>query len=274
MQIHRLKRNLIQCVARHHNHAGNPEEQNLIAGLKHIGRVIDLQILRLIRPTKRRERPHAGRKPGVERVLILPPSFTFRHLAAAMNLFTLLVVSVSRTIPHRNPVTVPNLPANAPVTQIVNPIEINLIEVVGHYCNLPTLHRLTHNLLESRRLTAYGLKRLIHGDEPLQLRQRLNNTTRALCSSHVLVYLLLFHHQAFFSQPGDDNLPRLEHLLALKLGRNIYHLRILVNHLLSRQIVTHGHLRINLTVCRSHSECAGTKLLVHARVGDNLNVNR
>src|SRR5699024_11283114 len=53
-----------------HHHAGDPEEQNVVAGNQHGGWVELLQVRGVLRPAHRRERPQGGAEPGVQHVLI------------------------------------------------------------------------------------------------------------------------------------------------------------------------------------------------------------
>ncbi|MNU07966.1 hypothetical protein D3C72_2538030 [compost metagenome] len=41
----------------HHNHAGNPEEDDVEAGDQNIGLIVFFEFRRLVRPAERRERP-------------------------------------------------------------------------------------------------------------------------------------------------------------------------------------------------------------------------
>ena len=63
-----------------HDHPGDPEEENVVAGLKHGCRVEEVQIVVLIGPTESRMRPQTGREPGIEHVRVL---LQFRGAALA-----------------------------------------------------------------------------------------------------------------------------------------------------------------------------------------------
>ena len=64
----------------HHDHARDPEEDDVEAGHQHAGRIERLQLARLLRPAERRERPQRGGEPRVEHVLIALQ----RHVAAEL----------------------------------------------------------------------------------------------------------------------------------------------------------------------------------------------
>ena len=54
------ERDILHEVHAHHHHAGDPEEDDVEARDKNIGRIIALQFRRFIRPAQRRERPQSG----------------------------------------------------------------------------------------------------------------------------------------------------------------------------------------------------------------------
>ena len=70
MDVDGVERHLVHEVHAHHHHAGDPEEDDVEAGDQHVGRVVALQLRRLVRPAQRRERPERGGEPGVEHVLV------------------------------------------------------------------------------------------------------------------------------------------------------------------------------------------------------------
>ena len=55
----------------HHDHAGNPEEDDVEAGYHHAGWVELTQGVGVFRPAKGREGPQRRREPGVENVFVL-----------------------------------------------------------------------------------------------------------------------------------------------------------------------------------------------------------
>ncbi len=59
----------------HHDHAGNPEEQNVEPGDERRGRVVGFEIGSLFRPPQRREGPEGGREPGVKDIRIAKEIF-------------------------------------------------------------------------------------------------------------------------------------------------------------------------------------------------------
>ena len=54
----------------HHHHPGDPEEDDVEAGDQDVGRIVALQLRRLVGPAQGRERPQRRGEPGVEHVLV------------------------------------------------------------------------------------------------------------------------------------------------------------------------------------------------------------
>ena len=64
------ERRLLHEMQAHHHHPGDPEEDYVKAGHQRIGRVVALDLRRLIGPAQRRERPQCGGEPGIEHIFI------------------------------------------------------------------------------------------------------------------------------------------------------------------------------------------------------------
>ena len=71
VNINRLERNFLHVLHAGEDHAGNPEEDDVISGDQRVRRIEVLQLLGLVRPSKRGERPQRGREPGVQNVFFL-----------------------------------------------------------------------------------------------------------------------------------------------------------------------------------------------------------
>ena len=66
------ERDLLHEVEPHHQHARDPEEDDVEAGDEHAGRIEPLHLLGLVGPAERGERPQGGGEPGVEDVGVAP----------------------------------------------------------------------------------------------------------------------------------------------------------------------------------------------------------
>ena len=92
------------------HHADYPEKDNIVTRHQHAGGVKIIQLRGMLRPAQGREGPEGRRKPGVQRVLVLPEmsaaafgTFIRRAAPAHNDLATVL------TVPGRNPVAPPEL---------------------------------------------------------------------------------------------------------------------------------------------------------------------
>src|SRR5579863_387470 len=108
----------------------------------------------------------------------------------------------------------PNLAADAPVAQVVYPMKINFLEVIGQNFYLPARDRLAHEIFE--RLASARCNGSVHVDEPLELGQRLNDAARALGRRDILHDVLLCDEKSFLFEPVEDDLARLEHFFAVE----------------------------------------------------------
>src|SRR5262249_37786320 len=71
MQIDSAKRHLAGHMHAKHDHASNPEKEDVVAGDKKAGRVVAFEIRRLFRPTERGKGPQAGAEPCIEHIRVL-----------------------------------------------------------------------------------------------------------------------------------------------------------------------------------------------------------
>ena len=203
----------------HHDHAGNPEEDDLVARHQHRRGQVQVHLLRLRRPPQRRE-GHQGRGvPGVQHVLVAPQllagrlglrrGFVDRHVDLAV-----LVV------PGRDLVAPPQLARDAPVLDVVHPLVVGVDPVLRHEAHRARLHgvdRLLRDRLAGRVLVAH----LAHRHEPLVGQHGLDDLARALAARHHELVLLRFHQQAQRFQVGDHLLAGHEAVEAAVFGRRV-----------------------------------------------------
>src|SRR3954470_17874486 len=100
-------------VAAEHDHARDPEKQNLVRSDQQRRGIENFLISCLLRPAQGGKRQQPGRKPRIEDVSILlqVQLAAFRALCGSLardNNFSTL------TVPRRNAMTPPQLPRNAP----------------------------------------------------------------------------------------------------------------------------------------------------------------
>ena len=121
-----------------HDHARDPEEDDVGAGGQRGGRIERVEAALLLRvgvgPAKRADRPEPRGGPGVEHVLLLVPVLQVgRAVEGNVDLRRVLEVGLGELllvnalpIPDRDAVAPPELAADAPILDAVEPVEVNL----------------------------------------------------------------------------------------------------------------------------------------------------
>ena len=77
------ERHLAGELEPHHDHARDPQEEDVARRREHVGRVEGAQLGRVLGPAERRERPQRGGEPRVEHVGVAHPAVALRRLRAA-----------------------------------------------------------------------------------------------------------------------------------------------------------------------------------------------
>ena len=120
-------------------HSDNPEENNIISRYKYICRIEVIKFLCFLWPSKYGERPQCRGEPCIQCILILCHMLTsalrtyFRFFSCHYHLATLV------TVVCRNSVSPPDLTGNAPVTDVLQPVQINLIKSLRNELKLSCL---------------------------------------------------------------------------------------------------------------------------------------
>ena len=104
-------------------------------GHQRAGGIEIFQILRLIRPAQRGERPQRGGEPGIQHVLILRANAcrrTLEHFIAALSRSHGQSRRSPRSTRHGYAMAPPQLAADAPVADVVHPVEVGLGKALGY----------------------------------------------------------------------------------------------------------------------------------------------
>ena len=140
VDVHILERNFAHELYAHHHHPGDPEEDDVKRGDERGGGIEGFQFRRLVRPAHRRERPEGGGEPCVEDVFVL---FQLHVLASLLLSLFFRISDVDFAVvtkPCRDPVAPPELTRNAPWLDVVHPVVIGLLPVLGHEPGLALFH--------------------------------------------------------------------------------------------------------------------------------------
>ena len=238
------------------DHSGYPEEDDVIAGHQHTGGIEVLQILGVMGPAQRGEGPQGGGEPGVQHVLVLMEmgaaalGALFGRVLADHGLAALVAVIGG------NPMAPPQLTADAPVANVLHPVEIGLGEPFRHELHLARAHRLDG-----------GPGQRLHLHEPLSAGHRVYRMVAAVAGAHVVGVVLDLHHQAQLLQLLHHGFAAFHGRHALELARIAVHGAVVVGDADDLQIVALAHLKVVGVVSGGHLHRAGAELHVHIIVG-------
>src|SRR5690606_5694921 len=182
--------------------------------------IVLLQVVRLIRPAENRERPQAGGEPGVEDIRILLDLGAAALLARRLLLLDAgPLVAARLTVPDRNAVAPPQLARDAPVLDVVHPVQVDAGEAFRDEAQLAGARDLGRRL--GQRL---------HLDEPLGRDQRLDHRLAALAGVDGMGVRLLAAQQARLAEVRDHASAHLPRLLPGERPGVLVHRTVEVHH--------------------------------------------
>ena len=136
-----LERNLAGELQGHHDHPGNPKEDNVEAGYEYICRMKFVEVFCVVWPSQGGERPQGRGEPGIEHVSVPAQhhaivDFVFRTdvCLAVANVNVVVLV-----IPGWNTMPPPQLSTDAPILDIAHPGEIGVLPVLWHKLDIAIL---------------------------------------------------------------------------------------------------------------------------------------
>ena len=237
------------------HHADHPEEDDVVARNQHIRGIEVFQILRLLGPAQSGEGPKCRGKPGVQSVGILG------HMDAAAFRALLGLLSRHHQLPAlvagvgRDPVSPPKLTGNAPVADIVGPVEVKLVHALRHQLDLPCLHSLSG-----------GFDQLVHLHEPLKLDHGLNGGVAAVVGAYVMGVVLDLHQKAQGIQFLHDLLSGFVPVKSRVFAAVLVNGGVVVHDVDLGKTVALAHLEVVGVVGRRDLNNAGTEFHIHVLV--------
>ena len=187
-----------------HDHAGDPEEDDVEARHQHVGRIERRELRRLPRPAECRERPEGRAEPGVEHVVVLAQrdgvsvAIAPRPFRASAAVRATIDVA-GLVVPRRDAVAPPQLAADAPVLDVVHPLEIRLRPVFRHEADAAVFDRRDRRL--GQRCDAHV---------PLVRQPRFEHGVAAIAARHLQRVRVGLFEQSGRLQVRDDALACLE----------------------------------------------------------------
>ena len=168
------------------------------------------------------------------------------------------LLAAVRAVPHRDAVAPPELARDAPVADVLHPVEVDLVEALRDDPDAPVAHRVDGRL--GQRLDL---------DEPLRRDARLDDRVAALAVADGVDVLHDLDQQALALQVLDDAAAALG---AIQAGIRARRPRSSapVGHDIDRgQIVALADLVVGRVVRGRHLDRAGAERRVHRLVGDD-----
>src|SRR6266581_6473391 len=132
------ERHLAHELEARHDHAADPEKDDLAGRAVHVRRVEGPQVLGLVGPAERGERPKGRREPGVEYIAVLP-ELVATALGALVRWVDARDDVVVLAVVDRDAMAEPELPADVPVAQAVHPVEVDAFVALRVPANLARL---------------------------------------------------------------------------------------------------------------------------------------
>ncbi len=260
MQVDGRVRRSSEQRQRQHRLAGHPKEEDVVAGLAHVGGEEALHVGGVFGPAERGERPQPGGKPRVEHVLVLRD-----HAAAALGalrgVFDGAPLQVAiLAVPHRDAVAPPQLAADTPVADVLHPMEPRLLEAVGNDA---------HRSVADHADRLFGQR--LGADEPLRADARFDDRVAALAMPDAVMIRLDFHQQALFLEIGHNGLAAsVAFQSRVRPGRGVHHPGGR-HHVHLKQIVARADLVIGGIVGGRHLHRACAEFGLYRLVGHNGN---
>ena len=244
-----LKRHLVQEVQRAHDHAGDPQRDDVARGNERRRGVMSLEQLRLLRPALRGEGPQLRAKPGVQHVLVLMHVMTAALGAHIGVLGKGVLPAAVLAVEHGNAVAPPQLAADTPVLEVLHPGGVGLRPTRGVEGDLAGVDG-----VERRPL------KLVDGDEPLLGQPRLKRGVTSVAVHDGVVVVLDMIEQVMLLKPLDDGLAALLAGHAGELTVALDDHRVLVEDVDLRQVVGLTHGVVVGVVSRRDLDEAGTEV--------------
>mmetsp|Transcript_15329 Transcript_15329/g.28931 ORF Transcript_15329/g.28931 Transcript_15329/m.28931 type:complete len:357 (-) Transcript_15329:484-1554(-) len=263
MEVDRVEGELAGEPQGHHDHPRHPEEKDVMTCLQQGGGEEGLEVLVVLSvgPSEDREREEAGREPGVQHVLIL----------LNLNLLAKRFLRLGRRLCGRatgeppvfgllrldylvrgNPVSPPQLPRDAPLLNVFQPVVPSLVVELGEDLQLAFPQGFDAPVCQ-----------IFAVHPPLRLQVGLNDVLGSGAEAQPHFVRLLSDPQALLLQRLFHGAAGFKAMLALEVATVLVDLAVLCEHVDLLQAVPDTSLEVIVVVCRRDFHAASPKLLVH-----------
>ena len=256
---HRLERLLLHLLHAGEDHARHPEEDDIVAGDHNGGRIPVVQVSGIqIGPAHGGEGPQSRAEPSIQHILLAGQMGAAALLALGGVGTAHVDMAALVAVPGGDLVTPPELTGDAPVVDILHPIDIGLGEALRHEVDGAVLHH-ADGLLGQRR----------HLHEPLGRDQRLHVVVAAVAGANIVGVGLGLDQIALGLQIGHDGLAALVAVHALVLAAVLVDLTVVGDAADDLQMVAQTHFKVVGVVSRGHLHGAGAEADLAVLVAHN-----
>ena len=242
------------------DHAGDPEEDDVRSRGEGAGRIPVFELfggLARLAPADGREAPEPGRGPRVEHVVVLfPVRGIGRGREGHVQVFRIVAVG-ALAIPDRDAVAPPELAADAPILDVLEPVEVGL---------RPAFRV---ELDDARSDGALGFVDLRVADEPLFAETRFDRHIGAFGVAHGVLVGLGLHQGAEFLEQLLGHRAGLETFDAGERTRVSVHRTVGIHHVDDREVVALADIEVGAVVGRGDLQHARAEILLDGRVADD-----
>ncbi|MBT9163230.1 MAG: hypothetical protein DDT24_00134 [Chloroflexi bacterium] len=205
--------------------------------------------------------PEGGAEPGVQYIRVL-----LHVRRAAMDTSVGVVHSHRRlpailAVPDGEAMSPPELPADAPVADVLHPVEVYHGETLGDDLNAPVNHRFDRWSSQRRHL-----------DKPLPGGQRLNHSSAALAMTYRVGVRFDLDQQPLFLQVCQQGMARGKTVLPLIWAGVFIQRGIRIHYVNERQLFSLRDLEVDRVMCRGNLHRAAAEGGVHGIIGNNGNL--
>ena len=277
MDVHVLEGDAAGEVLGHHDHAGDPEEDDVVAGHQYGRGQIKVKrrlfIALRVGPADRGEGHHGRREPRIEHIVVLRELDAFACLLLSF-LFVAGDIDVARfVVPSRNAVAPPELTRNAPILNVFKPLTINALPFLRENVDFARFDGFKTDFGDRfARITGAFAGRLAHGHVPLFREHRFDDFARAGHARHHVLMRLDVDQKAERFEVFDSGLAAFVAIHAAVLGRAVFiHVSGLVEYAQHFEVVTLADLKVIEVVSRRDLDATRTEVLVDVLVGNHRN---
>ena len=259
MDVHFLEGHFTHELLAHDDHTGHPEEEDVEAGNENAGGIVLLQRFGIFGPAHSGEGPQGGGEPGVEDVRILL-EVGATALGAGGHIFLrhdeLAAVGAG---PGGDTVAPPDLAADAPVADIVEPVVVGLGPV------------LRIDLDVAGNGGAGAGSQLGEGHEPLVGNVGFDDGLTAVAATNAVAEGLFGHEMTVLAQFFHDGLTAVfaAHASVLTAqGFVLHHVAVVVDNLDEFEVMGVAEVPVVGVMARRDLEATSTEFTVHVTVGN------